>query len=216
MSEEKIYAALAAINLEIGAIGKDRKTDSKNGGPSFNFRGIDDVMNELHSLFANNKVFVLTNAVGSPIVEARQTSGGKIAELLKQLWSFRFVSGEDGSGVDASAWGEAYDTSDKAMNKSASIALKYVLLQTFLIPTKEEKDPDAKSDELYQVQPSPEEAAMIRRAEELEAECDSFETKEQFSSRKKQLEEEFRGHTPVCLLNAMSVSFARKFPKEKK
>lgn len=64
--------------------------------------------------------------------------------------------------------------------------------------------------------PSPEEAAMIRRAEELEAECDSFETKEQFSSRKKQLEEEFRGHTPVCLLNAMSISFARKFPKEKK
>ena len=35
------------------------------------------------------------------------------------------------------------DSADKGMNKAMSIALKYALMQMLLIPTKEEKDPDA-------------------------------------------------------------------------
>ena len=42
-----IYKALAAVNKEIKPIAKDR-TNQQQG---FKFRGIDDVMNELHSLF---------------------------------------------------------------------------------------------------------------------------------------------------------------------
>ena len=45
---EKYTKALATVNKSIKAIGKDR-TNQQQG---FKFRGIDDVMNELHSLFA--------------------------------------------------------------------------------------------------------------------------------------------------------------------
>ena len=48
----------------------------------------------------------------------------------------------DGSYVDTVNVGEAMDSGDKGMNKAMSIALKYSLLQMFLIPTEEPKDPD--------------------------------------------------------------------------
>jgi hypothetical protein len=39
------------------------------------------------------------------------------------------------------------DSGDKGMNKAMSIALKYSLLQMLLIPTEEQKDPDASTPE---------------------------------------------------------------------
>lgn len=53
MSEEKtvvpaIYGALAAIMQETKAISKTEKNNNQN----FMFRGIDNVMNGLHDLFA--------------------------------------------------------------------------------------------------------------------------------------------------------------------
>ena len=53
----------------------------------------------------------------------------------------------DGSYVETTNVGEAADSGDKGMNKAMSIALKYSLLQMFLIPTEEQKDPDAVTPE---------------------------------------------------------------------
>jgi hypothetical protein len=47
---------------------------------------------------------------------------------------------DDGSNVTAVGVGEAMDSSDKASNKAMSAAHKYVLMETFLIPTKDVKD----------------------------------------------------------------------------
>lgn len=53
----------------------------------------------------------------------------------------------DGSSVETVNVGEAMDSADKGMNKAMSIALKYSLLQMFLIPTEEPKDPDRDTPE---------------------------------------------------------------------
>lgn len=53
----------------------------------------------------------------------------------------------DGSCIETVNVGEAMDSGDKGMNKAMSIALKYSLLQMFLIPTDEPKDPDANTPE---------------------------------------------------------------------
>ena len=53
----------------------------------------------------------------------------------------------DGSSVETVNVGEAMDSGDKGFNKAMSIALKYSLLQMFLIPTEEQKDPDATTPE---------------------------------------------------------------------
>jgi hypothetical protein len=49
----------------------------------------------------------------------------------------------DGSSVTTVITGEAMDSGDKATNKAMSVALKYALLQMFLIPTDDMRDPDA-------------------------------------------------------------------------
>ena len=55
METGKIYGSLAAIMNEVQAIGKNKK----NTQQGFSYRGIDDVMNELHGLFAKNGVVIV-------------------------------------------------------------------------------------------------------------------------------------------------------------
>lgn len=139
MNETKapqIYQKLAAILRDTGAISKAQKNQQQN----FMFRGIDDVMNELHELFAKNEVFVLQEVQGFT-TENRPTKNGGTQTYTRATVKFRYVT-TDGSCVETVNVGEAMDSGDKGMSKAMSIALKYSLLQMFLIPTEEKKDPD--------------------------------------------------------------------------
>lgn len=60
--------------------------------------------------------------------------------------TFHFVA-SDGSEVKISNVGEAMDSGDKGMNKAMSIALKYALMQMFLIPTEDIEDADSHTPE---------------------------------------------------------------------
>lgn len=141
MAEEKplIYKSIIEVMKKVNAISKGRKNQQQG----FSFRGIDDVMNELHATLAECGVFVV------PCVLDEQRTTGKTKNCsdmfyTRQRISFTFYA-EDGSHIDAVVIGEAMDTGDKASNKALSIGLKYALLQVFCIPTEEEKDPDANS-----------------------------------------------------------------------
>ena len=50
--------------------------------------------------------------------------------------------------MQATVVGEGMDSGDKAANKAMAIAHKYALLQTFCIPTEEQKDPDAETHDV--------------------------------------------------------------------
>lgn len=136
-----IIEKLCAINSEIGAISKGRKNQQQG----FMFRGIDDVMNELHSLFAKHSVIILPRY---ELIEqqALATKSGGFMYRSKIKAVIKFVT-IDGSSVESETIGEAMDSADKGLNKAESIALKYALLQMFLIPTEEDKDPDATTPE---------------------------------------------------------------------
>ena len=123
----EIHKAMAAILREVGAIGKDKK----NIAQGFNFRGIDQVYNELHDLFAKNNVYIMT-AVNSYDVTEKVNSKGTTLFYTRLNVTFRFIH-EDGSEVCSVMVGEAMDSGDKGMNKAYSIALKYALFQAFLI-----------------------------------------------------------------------------------
>lgn len=131
-----IYARIAAIMKDTAAISKAQKNQQQG----FMFRGIDDVMNELHNLFAKNEVFILQE-VQSFTTENRPTRNGGLQTFTRATIKFRYMT-TDGSYIETVNVGEAMDTADKGMNKAMSIALKYSLLQLFLIPTVEKKDPD--------------------------------------------------------------------------
>jgi len=136
MEKQLIYESLCAINKQIGVIGKNQK----NQAQGFKFRGIDDVMNELHSLFAEHQIIIIP-VVKDRIRDERVNKNGTVLFYTHLTVDFSLVA-IDGSSVTATAIGEAMDSGDKGTNKAMSIALKYVLLQMFLIPTEEPKDPD--------------------------------------------------------------------------
>lgn len=137
-----IYSAMCAAMKDIGAITKGR-TNTQQG---FKFRGIDDVYNELHDILAKHKIFTVPEVLDSRTEERTTRNGGAlIYRILTMRYTF-FC--EDGSSVSCVVTGEGMDSGDKAANKAMSIAHKYALFQTFLIPTEDEKDPDAQSHDV--------------------------------------------------------------------
>lgn len=141
MEEKLIYQKMANILKETKAITKSERNQQQG----FKFRGIDNVMNELHELFAKNDVFILQE-VQDFTVDARPTAKGGTLFYTRAKIKFRYTT-TDGSFVETVNVGEAMDSGDKGMNKAMSIALKYSLLQMFLIPTEEQKDPEATTPE---------------------------------------------------------------------
>lgn len=137
----EIYKKLAEINKGVTAIGKNN-TNKQQG---FSYRGVDDVMNELHALFAQHEVIILPEIMNAQREERPSKSGGV---LMTSICDYKFsFATTDGSCCSCIVRGEAMDSGDKSSNKSIAIALKYALTQMFLIPTNEPKDPDAESHE---------------------------------------------------------------------
>lgn len=127
----EIYAALAAIQGEVGVVGKTRK----NPQQGYSFRGIDDVVAHVQELQAKHGV------ICAPTVRERERemiatkSGGTMASV-RLLVDHHFFA-KDGSRVTVTTLGEAMDSGDKASNKAMSAALKYALTELYMIPTYE-------------------------------------------------------------------------------
>lgn len=141
MDNPMIYTKIANILKETKAISKTEKNQQQG----FKFRGIDNVMNELHEMFSKNEVFILQEVLAFT-TENRITKNGGTNTFTRATIKFKYTT-TDGSFVETTNVGEAMDSGDKGMNKAMSIALKYSLLQMFLIPTEEQKDPDAETPE---------------------------------------------------------------------
>lgn len=141
MEGKLIFSKMVNILKETKAITKSEKNQQQG----FKFRGIDNVMNELHEIFSRNEVFILQE-VKDFTTENRPTKSGGTNTFTRATITFRYMT-TDGSFVETTNVGEAMDSGDKGMNKAMSIALKYSLLQMFLIPTEEQKDPDATTPE---------------------------------------------------------------------
>jgi hypothetical protein len=133
MSEiPKIYPALLMAMTEIGAIGKNRK----NPQQGYQFRGIDDVLNNLQPALIKARVFVVPRIV-EIVREEKATKSGGVITYTTVTGEYDFCSAEDGSKITARTYGEGMDTSDKSTNKAMSAALKYAIIQTLSIPTEE-------------------------------------------------------------------------------
>lgn len=145
----KIYAAISAVMAKINAISKGRRNQQQG----FVYRGVDDVMNELHPVLAECNVFIVPEVLEETQTE-RPTKSGGLLFCVRQKIKFTFYT-DDGSSLSAVVVGEGMDSADKASNKALSIGFKYACLQVFCIPTEDEKDPDAQSPEPVKQPPKP-------------------------------------------------------------
>jgi len=160
MTEPKtplIYRKILAIMADIPVIGKERQ----NVAQHYKFRGIDDVYNALHAIFAKHKVFTVPTVLSAHHEERVSKGGGT---LIYRIYTIRYTFyAEDGSSIEATIVGEGMDMGDKAGAKALSVAHKYVLMQMLLIPTDEAKDPENESHQVSNKPP----VKTKQKAEEL-------------------------------------------------
>jgi hypothetical protein len=136
-----IYARIPAIMRDIPAVPKDRKNDQQG----YKFRGIDEVYNLVHPVMAHHGVFMTVEILSETTTERPSKSGGVlITRTMKARYRF---TADDGSFIETDVLAEAMDSGDKAANKAMSVGQKYAILQTFLVPTDDPKDPEIDNPE---------------------------------------------------------------------
>jgi len=144
-----IYERMARIMEQVPAIGKDGENKVQN----FRFRSIDQVYDVLHRLLADNHVFFTPHVVSQErqvLDRLDKQSGKKVGHTVLTCLSVKYIfhCADDGSCLEVGPIpAEAADSGDKASAKALSMALKYVLLQTFCIPIQAEADFKTEPDE---------------------------------------------------------------------
>lgn len=121
-----IHQSILDVSAAIGAIGKDKRADIKTQSGqnfSYQFRGIDDVLDALHPA----------------LIECGVTITPQVKALLPitdgVLLTVDYVIGNVvGDTITATFVGEGRDRGDKAAQKAQSNAYKYMAFQTFCIP----------------------------------------------------------------------------------
>lgn len=139
--QQLIYQRISDALKETDSISKERKNQIQG----YNFRGIDDVYNSIHSVLAKNQIFTASEIVEKERIEWETQKGGRMTEYVIQIrWRFYTT---DGSYVTTETVGQAMDSGDKAANKAMSAAHKYAFLQIFAIPTEGVNDTENHSHE---------------------------------------------------------------------
>lgn len=155
-STPKVYAAIAAVMLEMSQVGISK--DRRNQQQGYNFRGIDDAYAALSPVLAKNKLLMLPRVTSREQVERVTSKGGAIFYTTVTA-EFDLVSAEDGSKHTIATVGEAMDSADKSSNKAMSAAYKYAAFQAFCIPTEGDNDADAHTHEVAAAAPAARTAA---------------------------------------------------------
>ena len=91
-------------------------------------------------------MFITSNVLESKREERQTQKGGTLIYTIAKC-QFKFYT-VDGSFIESIIEGEAMDSGDKSTNKAMSTALKYALMQMFLIPTEEKLDTEYQSHEV--------------------------------------------------------------------
>lgn len=137
----KIFGLIPKIADEIGPIAKARR----NEGQNYQFRGIEDFLNNVHPALIKHGVFFAPEVIESQTSEGETRSGATTLRVILRV-RFRFYA-DDGSFVEVITQGEGIDSSDKASNKAMSAATKYCLINIFCIPTADIADPEKDNPE---------------------------------------------------------------------
>lgn len=159
-----VHQAMAAVMKAVGPVAKDLKNEKAG----YAARSIDGVMDALHDPMAEAGVFVVPEVESAEyaVVEVGKNKTPMRQATLRVRWRFY---GPAGDCVEAVTYGEALDSGDKATNKAQSAALKYALLQTFLVPVTGD-DADADHHErsgTERPEPKPPDAGKLAAVENL-------------------------------------------------
>lgn len=141
-----VVRAINLVTAELAGDGIDKTR--KNQQQGYAFRGIDEVLNALARILADQQLVIVPHITSREITERQTKQGGALFSVTVTA-DYTFISAVDGSERTVGPfYGEAMDSADKATNKAMSAAYKYMAIQTFCIPTKGDNDADNSTHEV--------------------------------------------------------------------
>jgi hypothetical protein len=173
--ELNIVERMALVMRDMTAVGKT----GQNVEQRYAFRPIDEFMNALHGPLSKHGVVCTPRVLDRQVSERDRVRNGQIVGITRVvdvLVEYTFSS-PDGSTLTTVTAGEGADVADKATNKAMAGALKYAIMQTFMVPTRELVDADETTPEVPSNSSSaraerdeaadlPERAEIIRKLDE--------------------------------------------------
>lgn len=131
-----VTEALSDVMHEVREVAKAQRYTGKG---SYNFRGVDDVVNAVAPALRRHGVIVIPEVLNHNIVGKASSSGTPMTFVNVHVrYTFH---GPDGSTVTGSVVAESWDSGDKATAKAMSVAYRTWWLQALALPT-EDLDPD--------------------------------------------------------------------------
>jgi hypothetical protein len=133
-----IFATMMAVQRGLAKVGISK--DQQNTSQGWKFRGIDDVLNALSGVLAENKALVIPN-----VIEKKRLESAKGTHWLVTVdWTFFNESGDSHTSQHC---GEAIDYGDKALAKAITASYKYFLFNALCIPLIGQEFGDADYDD---------------------------------------------------------------------
>lgn len=142
-----IVDRMADVMRDVSAVGKS----GQNREQGYAFRPIDEFMNALHEPLSKHRVICTPRVLDVQKEDRpRYRNGAQIGvtRIVDMLVEYTFHE-PNGTSLTVVAAGEGADVADKATNKAMAGALKYAIMQTFMVPTRDmTEDADASTHEL--------------------------------------------------------------------
>lgn len=135
----KLLAKLAAIFAKVESLPKDGKNEHFN----YRFATEASAKRVLHPLFAEQRIVLKVDVLAAEIV-VRQShdKSGEPKEITKITLAYAFIDCESGESLSGQFMGYGEDSNDKGVWKAVTGCVKYILFETFLIPTGDDPDND--------------------------------------------------------------------------
>lgn len=136
---KQIYSLIPKVMEDLGAIRKQRK----NSGKGYKFRGIEDVLNQLHPVLIKHGVSISQQSANHrhETIEENTVSGSpsKVKRIYRSFLDMTVTFyAPDGSFISNTASGEGIDyNDDKATSKAMSAAYKYAVFLGLCVPVED-------------------------------------------------------------------------------
>lgn len=139
-----LYAKLAKVLGEVGYVQKQ----GVNTFHKYRYVTAADLIAEIRGKLAAHGVFLIPSVEH---ISERQitTSQGKVSTITTARMTFTFCDGETGETHTAQWAGAGDDPADKGLYKAYTGALKYFLMDAFLIPTGDDPEADEGTDKRH-------------------------------------------------------------------
>ena len=124
---------------DVQKVAKNQTADMGRGG-SYQFRGVDAVVNAVGPALREHGVIVLPKKIlkVEPVEYETKNGGRMVNKQVTVRWEVRGPAGDTFTGESV---GEAADSGDKSIAKAQSVAYRVFLLQSLCIPSGD-RDPD--------------------------------------------------------------------------